>query len=100
MHTKFNGRLAAAACGSRLDALALTNLHGRLVVDGSRTHALLDLSCHRQESLLYVGSVLGGSLEEGDSKAVGKLLQQEEMKPSVMSDKANFPSDSSSPSNR
>jgi len=75
LHTKFNGRLAAAACGSRLDALALTNLHGRLVVDGSRTHALLDLSCHRQESLLYVGSVLGGSLEEGDSKAVGKLLR-------------------------
>lgn len=74
LYTGFHGRLAAAACGSRLDALTLTNLHGGLVVDSGRSHALLDLSGHRQECLLDVGCVLGGGLEEGNSKAVGKLL--------------------------
>lgn len=68
------GRLAAATCGSGLDSLALAHLHGRLVVDGGRTHALLDLSCHRQECLLDVGRVLGGGLKEGDSEAVGEFL--------------------------
>jgi hypothetical protein len=71
-----HGRLAAAACGSRLDALALANLHGGLVVDSGCSHALLNLSCHRQESLLDVGCVLGRGLEEGNSKAVGKLLEK------------------------
>lgn len=67
-------RLAAAACGSRLDTLALANLHGGLVVDGGRSHALLDLSGHCQECLLDIRCVLGGSLEEGDSEAVGEFL--------------------------
>jgi len=67
-------RLAAATCRSGLDALTLANLHGGLVVDGGRSHTLLDLSCHCQESLLDVGRVLGRCLEEGDSKAIGELL--------------------------
>lgn len=67
-------RLAAATCGSGLDTLALANLHGGLVVDGGRSHALLDLSGHCQESLLDIRCVLGRSFEEGDSEAVGEFL--------------------------
>lgn len=80
MHTGFHGRLAAAACGSRLDALALTNLHSGLVVDSGRSHALLNLSGHRQECLLDVGCVLGRGLKERNSKAVGKLLWEKKRK--------------------
>lgn len=58
--------LAATAPGSRLNSLALTNLHGRLVVDGGGTHAFLDLPSHCQESLLDIRSVLGGGLQEWD----------------------------------
>lgn len=50
--------LAAAACRSGLDTLALADLHGGLVVDSGSPHALLDLSCHRQESLFDVRGVL------------------------------------------
>lgn len=71
-------RLAAAACGSGLDALPLANLHSRFVVDSSCAHALLDLSCHCQECLLDIRRVLGGGLEERDSKAVGELLRNRE----------------------
>lgn len=42
---------------------------------GLRTHALLDLPGHGQESLLDVRGVLGGGLEEWDAKAVGELLK-------------------------
>jgi hypothetical protein len=55
-----------------------TNLNTGLGVCRSlRTHALLDLTGHGQESLLNVGSVLGRSLEERDAKAVGELLLME-----------------------
>lgn len=67
--------LAAAACGTGLNTLALANLHGGLIVDGGRSHALLNLSGHCQECLLDIRCVLGGSLEEGDSKAVGEFLR-------------------------
>lgn len=67
--------LAATACRSGLNTLALADLHGRLVVDCSSPHALLDLSCHRQESLLNVGGVLSGSLEEWNSQAIGEFLK-------------------------
>jgi hypothetical protein len=67
--------LAAAVVGRRADTLALTDLHAGLGVVGcGSTHALLDLSGHGQESLLYIAGVLGGSLEEWDSEAVGELL--------------------------
>lgn len=66
--------LAATACRARLNALTLADLHGGLVVDGGSPHALLDLSCHRQESLFDVRGVFGGSLEEGDSQTIGKFL--------------------------
>jgi hypothetical protein len=67
--------LAAAVVGRRANALALTDLHARLGVVGcGSTHALLDLAGHGQESLLDIAGVLGGSLEEWDSEAVGELL--------------------------
>lgn len=69
-----SSRLTAAASGPGLDALALADLDGGLVVDGRSAHSLLDLSGHGQESLLDVGSALGGGLKEGDSKAVGEFL--------------------------
>lgn len=72
-----SSRLTAAASGPGLDALALADLDGGLVVDGRSAHSLLDLSGHGQESLLDVGSALGGGLKEGDSKAVGEFLQDE-----------------------
>ena len=59
--------LAATACRSRLNALALTDLHSRLVVDGGRPHALFDLPCHRQESLFDVRCILGRGLKERNS---------------------------------
>lgn len=59
--------LATTTSTSRLHALALSNLHSRLVVDGCRAHSFLDLSRHGQEGLLDVGSVLGGGLEEWDA---------------------------------
>ena len=65
---------AAAAGGAGLDALALADAHGRLVVDGGAAHALLDLASHCQKGLLDVGCVLGRGLEEGDAEAVGELL--------------------------
>lgn len=67
--------LAATACRSGLNTLALADLHGRLVVDSGSPHALLDLSCHRQESLLNIRGILSGSLEERNSKAVGEFLK-------------------------
>jgi hypothetical protein len=82
-HCTGSFRLAATARGSGLDALALANLHSRLVVDGGGSHALLNLSRHCQESLLNVGRVLGGSLKEGDSETVGKLLYKSKMMMSV-----------------
>lgn len=81
-----SSRLTASACGPGLDALALANLDGRLVVDGRGTHSLLDLSGHGQESLLDVGSALGGSLEERNSEAVGKFLQEPFSQSTVMLD--------------
>jgi len=76
-------RLATAARGSRLHALALADLDGRLVVDGRGSHTLFDLSGHGQESLLDIGRVLGRGFEEGDAQAVRKLLwapNQQEMR--------------------
>ena len=46
--------LAAAARGAGLNALALANLHGWLVVNSSSAHTLLDLPRHCQESLLDI----------------------------------------------
>jgi hypothetical protein len=67
--------LAAAVVRRRANTLALTDLHARLGVVGcGSAHTLLDLTGHGQESLLDVAGVLGGSLEEGDSEAVGELL--------------------------
>lgn len=66
--------LAASACRTRLDALALADLHSGLVVDGGGPHALLDLSCHRQESLFDIRGIFGGSLKERDSQTIGKFL--------------------------
>ena len=57
--------------------MALADLHGGFIVNGSCAHALLDLSGHGQEGLFDVGSILGGGFKEGDSKAVGKLLSNE-----------------------
>lgn len=55
--------------------MALADLYGWLVVDSGGSHALLDLTCHGQEGLLDVGGVLCGSLQEGDTEAVGEFLQ-------------------------
>lgn len=68
--------LAASACRARLDALALADLHSWLVVDGGSPHALLNLSCHRQESLFDIRGIFGGSLKERDSQAIGKFLRK------------------------
>lgn len=40
------------------------------------SHPLLDLLCHGQESLLNVGGVLGGGLQEGDCQRVGEFLRR------------------------
>jgi hypothetical protein len=66
--------LTASARRPALDALSLPDGDCRLVVDGVRAHALLDLSGHGQESLFDVRGALCGGLEEGDSEAVGELL--------------------------
>ena len=66
--------LAAATCASRLDTLSTSDLDSWLVVCGGGTHALLDLACHGEESLLDVAGVLGRGLEEWDTERVGKLL--------------------------
>lgn len=67
--------LAATTCRSGLNTLALANLHGRLVVDCGSPHALLDLSCHCQESLFNVRGILSGSLKEWDSEAISEFLK-------------------------
>jgi len=55
----------------------LANLDAGLGVVGCCcAHALLDLACHGEESLLDVASVLGGGLEEWDTEAVGEFLWQ------------------------
>ena len=66
--------LTAPARRPRLDALALADLHSRLVVDRRGAHPFLYLPGHGQEGLLDVGRVLGGGLEERYAEAVGKLL--------------------------
>lgn len=67
--------LTAAAVRVVADALAATDLDTRFrVVGGGSAHALLDLAGHGKESLLNVAGVLGGSLEERDSKAVSEFL--------------------------
>jgi hypothetical protein len=68
--------LAASTSRSRLDAGALADRHGRLVVDCGRSHSFLDLPGHGQECLLDIRCTLRGCLKEGDSKAVCKLLWQ------------------------
>lgn len=69
-------RLAASACRPGLNTLTLSDLHSRLVVDGSSAHAFLDLSCHRQEGLLHVRGILGRRLQEGNSKAISEFLKR------------------------
>lgn len=59
--------LAASTGAALVDALALANVDGGLVVDSCVAHALLDLASHGQECLLDVGGVLGRGLEEGDA---------------------------------
>lgn len=54
--------LAAATGRSRLHTLALTDLHGGLVVHSGGAHAFFDLAGHGEESLLDVRSVLGRGL--------------------------------------
>jgi hypothetical protein len=50
-------------------------LHIRLgVVRRRAAHALLDLACHSQESLLNVAGILGRGLKEGNAQAVGEFL--------------------------
>lgn len=66
--------LTAATGGAGLDSLSTRDLNGWLVVGGGRAHALLDLTGHGQESLLDVGGVLGGGLEEWDTEVVGEVL--------------------------
>ena len=66
--------LAASTGGSRLHTLTLADLNGRFVVDRRSAHSFLDLTSHRQESLLDIGSILGRGLEERNSQAVGKFL--------------------------
>ena len=57
-HPQVEFPLAATACRSRLNALTLSNLHCRFVVDCRSSHPLLDLSGHRQKSLLDIRGVL------------------------------------------
>jgi hypothetical protein len=59
--------------------MALANLNFFIVIDGGRSHALLDLSCHCQEGLLDVARVLGRGLEERDAQAIGEFLQNRPM---------------------
>src|SRR5690242_15823471 len=67
-------RLAAAATGAALDALALPDGDCGLGVGGCGTHALLDLAGHGQEGLLDVGGALCRRLEEGNAEAVCEFL--------------------------
>lgn len=67
-------RLAASPGSARLHSVALTDLHGGLVVDRRSAHALLDLACHRQEGLLHVRCTLGRSLKKRNAKTVSELL--------------------------
>lgn len=55
-----------ARCGTHTDC--------GLVIGRGCPHALLNLPCHGQESLLHIGSILGGGLKEGNTKAVGEFL--------------------------
>ena len=66
--------LTAATGAAALDCATLTDLDGRLVVDGGVSHALLDLAGHGQEGLLDVGCVLGRCLEEWNAEAVSEFL--------------------------
>jgi hypothetical protein len=73
--SSFEARSLTAATGAAaLDSATLTNLDGRLVVDGGVAHAFLDLAGHGQEGLLDVGCVLGRCLEEGNAEAVREFL--------------------------
>lgn len=67
--------LAATTCRSGLNALTLANLHSGLVVHCGSPHALFDLSCHGQESLLDIRGILCGCFEEWNSKAISKFLK-------------------------
>ena len=58
-----------------MNALTLADLHGGLVVDGSSSHTLFDLSGHSQECLFDVGGALGGCFQEWDSQAIRKFLK-------------------------
>ena len=57
-----------------MHTLPLTDVDLLFVLAGGSSHALLDLAGHCEESLLDVGGVLSGGLEEWDPKAVGELL--------------------------
>lgn len=67
--------LTAAAGTAGLHALALSDLHRGLVVDGRVAHALLDLAGHGEEGLLDVLRVLRRRLEEGDAEGVCEFLR-------------------------
>lgn len=58
-----------------MHSLSCSDLYCGFVVRCGSTHALLDLAGHGQESLLDVGGVLGGGLEEGDAEAVSEFLR-------------------------
>ena len=54
--------------------MALSDLNCGLVVNGRGAHTLLDLSCHCEEGLFNVGSILSGGFQEGNANAVREFL--------------------------
>mmetsp|Transcript_24075 Transcript_24075/g.75431 ORF Transcript_24075/g.75431 Transcript_24075/m.75431 type:complete len:267 (+) Transcript_24075:560-1360(+) len=66
-------RAAAGLAGREGPPLPWPDRAG-LVHHGLARHPVLDLRRHGHESLLDVGGVLGGRLEEGDANLVGKRL--------------------------
>lgn len=66
-------RLVVVHRGARVD---LDGLGRRLGCTGRRADAVLDLRRHRHESLLHVGRVLRGRLQEGDSQLIRVFLRE------------------------
>jgi len=73
MRARGNG-LAASAGFDRLSLPANRDLLVALARAWCRGHALLDLTGHRHESILDIGRVLCGRLEEGNADRTGEFL--------------------------
>ena len=71
--------LTTSTSWTRLHTLSLTNLYCWFIIDSCSTHSFFDLSCHGQECLFNIWSILCWCFQEWNSKTICKFLGMSEL---------------------